>query len=82
MIKNHTNPKKVNNNLNFIIFLRIRNSGKLSHTTAIIKAIPVQKGTHLSIRDSTIGTTLIALAYIGIHNTTETGTAKKLSETI
>ena len=79
IIKNHTKPKKINNNLNFITFFKIRNSGKLSHTTAIIKAKAVQSGIHLSTNDCIIGIIEVAFAYIGIHKITEIGTANGFS---
>jgi hypothetical protein len=57
----------------------MRNSGKLNPTTAIIKANPVPRGTHLAINACMMGMTLVALAYIGIQSITAIGTAKGVS---
>lgn len=64
--------------LNFITFFSIKNSGKLSQTTAIINASHVQIGIHFDINASIIGIILVEFAYIGIHSTTAIGTAKGL----
>ena len=75
IIKNQTIPKKVRRSFVLIIFFKIKNSGKLSPTTAIINASPVQRGIHFVIRAWIIGITLVALAYIGIQRITAIGTA-------
>lgn len=77
-----TIPKNVSRSGSFITFLRIRNSGSDSPTTAIINARPVPRGTHLTINAWMIGITLVALAYIGIQSMTAIGTAKGVSSEI
>jgi len=76
IIKNPTNQKNVSNNFVFITFLSMRNSGRLSPTTAIIKARAVHIGIQVIINDLTMGMTQAAFAYIGIHMSTASGTAK------
>lgn len=71
-----TSPKNVRRSGSFITFLRIKNSGSDSPTTAIIKARPVPRGTHFAMRACMMGIMLVALAYIGIQSTTAIGTAK------
>jgi hypothetical protein len=82
IIKNQINPKKVRSNFIFITFFNIKNSGRLSQTTAIIKASHVHRGIHLSIKDSIIGIILVAFVYIGIHRITDRGTANGCSTVI
>ena len=79
MIKKPTNQKNVNNSGNFITFFKIKNSGKLNQTTAIINASQVQRGIHLSIKDCITGIIDVAFAYIGIQSITDIGTAKGFS---
>lgn len=73
-----TIPKNASNNLIFITFLRMRNSGSDNPTTAIIKAKPVPRGIHFAMSACTIGMTLVAFAYIGIPKITANGTANGL----
>jgi len=70
--------KKINKSLSFITFFKIKNSGKDNPTTAIINANQVPSGIHFAIKAWTIGITLVAFAYIGIHTITAIGTAKGL----
>jgi hypothetical protein len=78
IIKPATIQKYVSNNLIFITFLSIRNSGKDNHITAIIKASAVPIGTPFAISDWTTGITPAELVYIGIPIITAKGTAKGL----
>lgn len=75
-MKNPTIPKKARRSFILMTFLRMRNSGRLSPTTAIMKASPVPRGIHFAMRAWMIGRTLVALAYIGIPRMTAIGTAK------
>ena len=59
-------------------FFKIRNSGRLNHTTAIMNASHVPIGIHFKIRACIIGIMLVAFAYIGIPSITAIGTAKGL----
>lgn len=78
IIKNQTTQKKVKSSFIFITFLSMRNSGKLSPTTAIIKASPVPRGIHFTMSAWIIGITLVVFAYIGIPIITAIGTANGL----
>lgn len=79
MINSVITPKKMAMRLQVMTFLRRVASGSDNPTTAIMKAKAVLMGIPLATKTSMTGTIPAALAYIGMANRTERGTASQLS---
>lgn len=79
MINSVITPKKIAIRRQVMTFLRSVASGSDNPTTAIMKAKAVPIGIPLETKTSMTGTIPAALAYIGMANRTEIGTANQLS---